>query len=800
MSNLNAYFLLIALFGAKSLQAQTFTNIAQQQGFNFLLNSTDHWGLACSFYDFNQDGWDDLSFAKENGVQEIFLNNQGNFVLPNFSITNLGQTKHLLWVDYDNDGNLDLFLSTKFGRCRLFHNDGNFVFTDRSIQAGIGLVNAANYGASFADYDKDGDLDLYICRYSLLGDSSNVNDLNVLYNNNGDGSFSDVTSLAGVGNGVGASYQSVWFDYNQDTWPDLFIINDRFPFLNALYHNNSDGTFTNITNTAGLSMPNANPMSASVADFDNDQDLDLYISNTAITPPSDLPQVFMNGNNGSFENQADSLGLLMYNTTWGGLWFDYNNDSWQDLYVATSFLNLALAPVKNYFFKNNASYFEEDTISFISPNPSFSHAVARGDLNNDGFYDVACQNNYPYSSDLWLNSGNTNSFIKITLEGTVSNRFAIGSWIHVYANGLQQSQYSMCGENYLGQNSQHFIFGLDTDTLVDSVRIVYPSGIIDKYYNLVANTSYYFNEGETGNFDILPSGLIQICKGDSIQLSAPNFVSYLWSTGENTQSIWVDSAGTYSLSATDSFGLNHQSNVLEMEVYHLPTITDSIIGVSCFGEEDGSIALEVLNAGQDYTISWQNGMSGDSIFNLSSGSYSYLYTDVFSCQFRDSLEVESPFDLNVQIALHAQSADSLGSIELLINGGTSPYYVFLDQEPASLAINNLEAGFYSLSILDDHSCYYEIELEIPFAFDSLINAFQSIEKLEPYIIYPNPFSDFIQVKSEIPIEKVLMMNNLGVIVIEERGSLIQTEHLISGTYLLKIFSNNQLYLRKVIKI
>ncbi|MCB0509671.1 MAG: VCBS repeat-containing protein, partial [Bacteroidetes bacterium] len=348
------------------LLAQNFYNIAATQGLNFTALSTDNWGSGISFYDFDQDGWDDLCFAKENGIQEIYRNDAGNLVHPNFSISNFGQTKHLLWVDYNNDDYLDIFLTTKFGTIHLLENDGSFNFTEKTVQAGLASIAAANYGASFADYDRDGDLDLYLCKYSFTGDSLNLRDVNNLYRNNGDGTFTDQTFASGTSNGVKASFQSVWFDYDLDGWPDLFVINDRFAYPNALYHNNGDGSFSDISNSANLALQLNNPMTASVADFENDGDLDIFISNTSIPNVNDLPLLMLNQGNGFFEDKANSYNLIMNNTTWGGLWLDYDNNGLQDLYVATAFLDYSLAPQNSYFFRNNFPLtFQEDSSLFI---------------------------------------------------------------------------------------------------------------------------------------------------------------------------------------------------------------------------------------------------------------------------------------------------------------------------------------------------------------------------------------------------------------------------------------------------
>ena len=238
-------------------------------------------------------------------------------------------------------------------------------------------------------------------------------------------------------------------------------------------------------------------MTASIADYNNDNDFDLFVSNTS-GGLVDVPKLFYNTGSGYFTDLSSSLGLVMPKTTWGGLWLDYNNDSKQDLYVATAFLDPSAPIGQSYFFKNLLpATFVEDSSLFIGNHSASSNAVSRGDLNNDGFYDIAVQNESPYLPFLWQNSGNSNNYIKISLEGTVSNSMAIGSWIKVFVGGQQYTQYTLCGENYLGQNSQHHIFGVGNASMIDSITVEYTSGIEDKYYNLPVNQNYQFLEGGT---------------------------------------------------------------------------------------------------------------------------------------------------------------------------------------------------------------------------------------------------------------------------------------------------------------
>jgi hypothetical protein len=723
--------------------SQTFSDVSNIQGINSTNTSTDGWGSGVSFYDFNQDGWDDLSFAKENGLQGIYLNNQGSYQQASFVLSNFGETKHLLWVDYDNDGALDIFITTKNGKNYLYKNDGNFNFTEVTASAGIYAGGAKNYGASFGDYNKDGFLDLYVCKYGdTTGDTSNLVDVNNLYRNNGDGTFTDVSFIAGVSDGSKPSFCSVWFDYNKDSWPDLYVVNDRSSNA-VLYRNNGDGTFSNVTVIANLTAPISNFMTASIADYNNDNDLDLFVSNTS-GGLVDVPKLFDNTGSGYFTDLSSSLGLVMPKTTWGGLWLDYNNDSKQDLYVATAFLDPSAPIGQSYFFKNLLpATFVEDSSLFIGNHSASSHAVSRGDLNNDGFYDIAVQNESPYLPFLWQNSGNSNNYIKISLEGTVSNSMAIGSWIKVFVGGQQYTQYTLCGENYLGQNSQHHIFGVGNASMIDSITVEYTSGIEDKYYNLPVNQNYQFLEGGTVPIFTIPQlGSTILCLGDSAVLSAPFFESYTWNTGDTTRQIEVWQAGNYSLTAIDSNGLINYSNVVEIDVLPDFIITANSQNMHCAELNDGEINLVVDNQGIPYTVEWNHGAIGDSLFNLNEGTYVFNYLDSFACQYTDSVQINAPFPINVQSLVSPQTPDTLGAISLNINGGFPPFQIFVDDVLSSTNINNLNAGFYSLEIIDENGCSWEQELEVIY-LDSNANTGIFLHDDPIFQVYPLPFKDHI---------------------------------------------------------
>ena len=802
-----------AVFITGYTHGQTFTDVFTASGLNFLNITADSWGSGVSFYDFNQDGWDDLSFARENASPIIYTNNQGNFQIAPINFNNNGTTKMFLWVDYDNDGDLDIFVTTRYGKNYLYQNDGNFDFIEVTISAGLFAGTANNYGAAFGDYNKDGFLDLYICRYyEGAGDSTNLVFVNNLYHNNGDGTFTDITFNARVANGKSQSFQPIWFDYNKDTWPDLYVVNDK-NYLGTLYRNNQDGTFEDVSVSSNLSMAVSNLMTGSVADYNNDQFLDLFVTNTA-NDSLEEPALFENQGGSTFLNVYEQHISTMDHTTWGGLWIDVDNDNKQDLYVATDFLNPSISSVSSYFYYNNFPLgFNRDSTMFIGNPMAASHAVARGDFDNSGSYDIAVYNEAPGYSFLWENSGNSNNHIKITLAGTVSNSMAIGSWIHVFVEGEQYTQYTLCGENYLGQNSQHHIFGLGQATIVDSVHIEYLSGIVDKYYNLAVNQSYLFTEGElTPPLNLNIQGDNPFCEGDSVLLSAPNMLSYSWSTGDTTPSIVVYIAGTYALNAMDTNGLLLSSGQVQLNQIDHPIVTIEVHDPSCFNSSDGQAAVQITNEGQAFEILWSTGQVGDSLFGLSAGVYALNYLDELGCKYTDSILIDAPSPLNVQADIQAQTIDSQGSIHILANGGVPPYTILLDNIQIGSSSINMDSGEYVLVIIDSNGCEYEDLLIIP--FETGTDLFENINHNGSFeiAIKPNPIEDLIRISTTIPFRGILsweIIDVSGKKILQNherfpsselhRSFQINLESLTRGIYFFRLTYQNEACMMKLIK-
>jgi len=427
-------------------------------------------GAGISFFDFDNDGWDDITLAQEEDRPvKFFRNNQGTFTEVTFNMTqNLGEVKSVVWVDYDNDGDNDFYISTRNEPNQLFRNDGNMQFTDVTLSSGLGGIITHAWGASWGDYNNDGYLDLF----QSIRDIGN--DHNLLYRNNGDGTFTNVSVAAGLASTGFLTFCAAFVDYDNDGWQDIYVANDRVVFENQLYHNNGDGTYTEVGAASGSDLL-IDAMSTTVGDYNRDGWMDIYISNTG-----DGNAFLENQGNGTFIDVAPQNGTLMNSSAWGAVFFDAENDADLDLYVSAEVYspspNLSAA-----FYRNNGiGQFTIPTDAGFAGDDSESYGNAIGDVQNDGYPDIAVLNFEPDDMYLWRNdSPQTNNWLKIKLQGVQSNRMGIGSVIEVSVNGVSQYNYTLLGEGYLGQNSAWEFFGVGDATAIDYVKVKWLSGVED---------------------------------------------------------------------------------------------------------------------------------------------------------------------------------------------------------------------------------------------------------------------------------------------------------------------------------
>lgn len=783
--------------------SQEYEDGATQFGISVMNQNSDNWGSGMSFFDFNQDGWDDLMYTREGQSIKCYINESGILQEIDLNLPDFQMIKQAIWVDFDNDGDMDLMASTYLGKYQLFENDGNLNFTDISEDAGLLQNVHAHYGVTFGDYNRDGYLDLYVANYNAGFDANELVNNNQLYRNNGNGTFTNVTFEAGVGDGSNPSFMAGWIDYNNDSWPDIYVINDRASYENSLYRNNGDGTFTDVTEEAGAAYSSRDPMTLSVSDFDNDSDLDIFLSNTGPTLHTEL---LLNNGDDTFTEAAADYGLLQHIFSWGAVWVDVENDGRQDLFLGTSPIQSQELNPDIFFHQNEFGFFETNETVLQGVTEGRTYAVARGDINNNGFYDIATHSIAPENAKLWVNSGGSNNYLKVTLQGTLSNRMAVGSWIRVYADNQTYYKYTMCGENYVSQNTQHHIFGLGQVDMVDSVQVEYTSGHIDTYYDLPVDSGYFFTEGETFKPAVEASGSLSFCEGDSVILNAEENESYLWNSGDTSQTITVFEPGSYFLEAQNEFGIVGWSDTLHVEVNSLPFIDVITENPTCSESQDGSISLVNQTGVSAAEVIWDE--TSGTVFHdsLDGGTYNYLFIDINGCTAQGSALITAPQPLIALFFTSPEIVGEDGEINIFVSGGTPPYTVFLNGEQALLNNDNMSAGEYVVEIFDDNDCLFTSLVEV----ETLTHVTEITG--DEISVFPNPlqYEDELKLFSNVnSTNATIRVSDLSgkVIFQYSAGSLnpgvneIPLKNIRQGTYLLQVLSDDRvLFTTNLIKL
>jgi len=492
-------FILFLIFSNLSNAQLAFEDVATQVGVNYSYGDSEYGG-GVSFADFNNDGWDDITYATEDGAQIYFFeNNNGVFNLVTLNgISNTYKTKQVIWIDYDNDGDKDLFVTAIEGINEFYRNDGGMNFTNISSTIGFFQTDLFTYGTSFGDIDNDGDLDAFISNRT----STEQNQRNYLYRND-EGTFVDITQSSGIpiedeeGNeNSQLSFCTMFFDYNKDGFQDIYLANDKTDNINRLYKNLGNGTFEDVSVASGSGIA-VNAMTTTLGDYNNDGWFDIYITNTQSSQAGNGNVLLKNNGDGTFTNVAEETGTTFNSLAWGAVFLDADNDTLLDLYVSGgfdgsigSFLSAAF-----YHQQNDGIFVIPQNIGFENDTrKSFSNAI--GDINNDGKPDIIVCNDTE-NNFLWENkTTNTNNWLKVKLEGVTTNRDGIGNTIEIFINGRSQYRYTLAGEGYISQNSYHEFFGLGEATELDYVKVTWTgTNTEDIIYDVNANQSITIKEG-----------------------------------------------------------------------------------------------------------------------------------------------------------------------------------------------------------------------------------------------------------------------------------------------------------------
>jgi enediyne biosynthesis protein E4 len=537
-----------------------FTDVTEQAGIHFKHNSgafgkkylPETMGSGVCFLDYDNDGWQDILLVNSmdwpghgsgKSFPALYHNNQDGTFTDVTRQAGLAVEMYGLGCsvgDYDNDGYVDIYITT-VGSNHLFRNLGNGKFADVTAKAGVSDPGFSA-GAVWFDYDNDGKLDLFVAHYidwSIETDQycslDNKNksyctpqrykgQSSTLFHNRGNGTFENVTRKAGLYDPTSKSLGVALLDYDNDGWLDLFVSNDTEP--NKLYHNNHDGTFTDVAVAAGVAYSEAGTVRAGMgtdaSDYDNSGWQSLVIGNFT----NEGMALYHNDGSGLFTDEAPATGISRISTkslTFGTFFFDYDLDGLPDILAVNGHVSDDISVVQPnvkyaqppQLFRNLGKHKFEETTARLGPalqRAIVGRGAAYADFDNDGDLDLLITANNGTARLLRNENGNQNDMLRVKTVGTRSNRDGIGAKITLTTrNGTHLFAMVKTGSSYLSQSELPVTFGLGKpeDGKTVSLAIVWPSGQKDSIRDIKPNQFITVKEGK-GIISALPIPLIKI--------------------------------------------------------------------------------------------------------------------------------------------------------------------------------------------------------------------------------------------------------------------------------------------------
>ncbi len=474
--------------------------------------ATGYLGIGQAWGDYDRDGWLDLYVTGNRDPSVLYRNNgDGAFAVSELSLQVAlegAETGGAVWADYDNDGWLDLYV-LNHGANTLFHNDGGRGFSDVTARASVGDA-AKGTTATWGDFDGDSFLDLYVVNWSCFPECGDPNITrehhearDTLYRNRGDGTFEDVTHLLDYDLLLGSGFSASFTDYDNDGDADIYVVNDQFKNMlgNILWRNDGPGCggwcFSEVSIEAGA-RTFIHGMGLAVGDYDNDLDLDFYFSDMV-----NGMVLLQNQGDGAFIDMAEEAGVVVGPSSavgWGTVFFDYDNDSWLDLYLtATEFIQFDIVSgpegmmfeYRDFLFKNQGDgTFKDATPQDWLVNLKPSMGLAYADYDKDGFLDFVL-GNWNEGYRLYRNTGaigQSNNWLNIRLVGGGDiNRDAIGARVTITTDdGRQMLQEVKCGSSLGAGNDTALHFGLGEAT-VRELRVRWPNGVEETLRDVAVN-------------------------------------------------------------------------------------------------------------------------------------------------------------------------------------------------------------------------------------------------------------------------------------------------------------------------